>query len=93
MTVRRLSRRQRRELDALGRQLVAEDPELAQQLSRPPLPRREVWAARLGSVMLVSGVVGLASGILFGLVAVGAIGATLLLSCWMPVRIVTPDTP
>lgn len=90
--MRRLSRRQRRALAALGHDLLAQDPELARQLSRPPVLRRQVWAARLSSVMLVAGVVLLASGILFGGVAVGGIGATLLLSWWMPPRIVAPDT-
>lgn len=90
--MKRLSRRQRRALAALGQDLLAQDPELAAQLNRPPVLRRQVWAARLSSLMLVAGVVMLASGILFGGVAVGGIGATLLLSCWMPPKIAAPDT-
>jgi len=90
---RYLNRRQRRVLAALGQQLLEQDPELAEQLSRPPLPARQVWAARVGSAMLVLGVVLLASGFLFAATGVGTLGAVLLLTWWMPVRIVAPEKP
>lgn len=89
--MKRLNRGQRRELAALARQLVEQDPKLAEQLTSPPAPRREVWATRLGSLMLVAGVVLFSCGILVASAAMGALGAALLLSWWMPHRIVAPD--
>jgi len=83
----RLTRRERRELDALGRLLAGQDPSLAEKLSGPAVRRREVWATRLGSVMLVLGVVLLAAAFLFDTRGIGLIGAVLLLTCWMPARI------
>ena len=89
--MRRLDRRRRRALAQLAQQLVEQDPELARRLTSPPVPRREVWAARLGSVMLVAGVVLFSCGIAFGSAGSGALGAALLLSWWMPPRIVAPE--
>ncbi len=87
----RLTRRERRELDALGRLLATQDPSLAEKLSGPAVRRRAVWAARLGSVMLVFGVVMLAAGLFFDSRGVGVLGAVLLLTCWMPARIAAAD--
>lgn len=89
---RYLNRRQPRVLGALWQQLLDQDPELAEQLSRHPVPTRQVWAARVGSAMLVLGVV-LASGFLFMASGVGTLGAVVLLTWWMPVRIVAPEKP
>jgi hypothetical protein len=88
--VKHMSRRQRRDLEALGRSLAAQDPDLAAQLSVPRVLRREVWASRLGAVMLVAGVVLLACGFLFAATGLGSVGAILLLTFWMPPRIVAP---
>jgi membrane-bound ClpP family serine protease len=84
-----LSRRQRRELATLGQQLADQDPALAEQLSRPAMTSGQ-WAARAGSVMLLVGVLLLALGILVGASGMGAIGAALLLACWMPSRLAAP---
>ena len=87
----RLTRRERRELDGLGRLLATQDPSLAEKLNGPAVGRRQLWAARVGSVMLVLGVVMLAAGFLFDASGVGVVGAVLLLTCWMPARIAAPD--
>jgi hypothetical protein len=89
--MRHLSRRERRELAALGRQLAEQAPELAEQLSRPPMPATELWARRIGSAMFVVGVVLLGAGILFSAPGAGTFGAVLLPCCWMPWRIVAKD--
>lgn len=90
-TGRRLTRHERRELDGLARLLADEDPSLAAGLRGPAVRRRDVWAARVGSVMLVLGVVMLASGFLFGTLGVGVLGVVLLLTCWMPARIAATE--
>ncbi|WP_226353618.1 DUF3040 domain-containing protein [Pseudonocardia sp. ICBG601] len=89
----RLSRRERRALVALGEQLVASDPALARELSGPVESRATRWAARLGTAMFLLGVVLLAAGLLAGWAGAGAVGAVLLITCWMPARVVAPEDP
>jgi len=88
-----LSRRERRDLNELGRRLAAQDPSLAEQLSGPAPRRRDVWASRIGSVMMVLGLVMPASGFLFDSSGVGAFGVVMLLTCWMPARIAESPDP
>lgn len=47
-----LSRRQRRELDALAQRLAAEDPQLAQELSALPERPRGALGMRIGWTLL-----------------------------------------
>ncbi|WP_226353619.1 DUF3040 domain-containing protein [Pseudonocardia sp. ICBG601] len=86
-----LSRRERRALVALGEQLGASDPVLARELSLPAEPGSVRWATRLGAAMFLLGVVLLTIGLLVADAGAGAVGALLLITCWMPPRIVAPE--
>lgn len=82
-----LSRRERHELAALGKQLPDEDPELAELLKGPPPPPHAARAARMGSVWLTAGVVMLLYGILLSTPVICAFGGLLLMSWWVPSRL------
>ncbi|MCE0764390.1 DUF3040 domain-containing protein [Pseudonocardia kujensis] len=86
----RLTRRQRRDLTALGQQLAREDPDLAAQLSQPaepaPRPRRRHSHAGvlIGQVLFVLGLLMIVWGALTSTPAAITIGVIVLLACWVP---------
>ena len=85
-----LTRRQRRELAALGKQLSREDPDLAAQLSRPAGSTFRIRYGRaragvlIGRLLLVLGLVMVAYGVVLSTPTATTIGAVALLMCWIP---------
>ena len=81
----KLTRRQRRELAALGQQLVQDDPGLAEQLSRPGLRRARTHAGVvIGRVMFVLGLLMVLGGDLLSASTAVTLGAIVLLTSWVP---------
>lgn len=87
----RLTRRQRRALHALGRDLQREDPELAAQLSHSPEPPRVRWARNIATTMALLGVLLVTVGLVAASAGTAAMGSLLLITCWMPPRIAASD--
>ena len=89
-TAMRLTRRQRRDLAALGKQLARDDPDLAAQLSRPAgstfrtRPAGTRVGVLVGRVLLVFGLVMVTYGVVLSVQAATMIGAVALLLCWIP---------
>jgi hypothetical protein len=85
-----LTRRQRRELAALGEQLGREDPDLAAQLSRPAGSTFRLRCGRThigvltGRALLVLGLVMVAYGVVLSVPAVTMVGAIALMIFWIP---------
>lgn len=87
----KLTRRQRRGLDAIGRQLAREDPDLGAQLSLPAETRRSRFGGspvgvRIGKILLVLGLIMISWGVLVSTPTATTIGITVLLLCWIPWR-------
>jgi hypothetical protein len=85
-----LTRRQRRELAAMGEQLGREDPDLAAQLSRQAgstfrLPRgRTHIGILIGRTLLVLGLLMVAYGVVLSVPTVTMVGAITLTIFWIP---------
>jgi Protein of unknown function (DUF3040) len=85
-----LTRRQRRELAALGEQLGREDPDLAAQLSRPAGSTFHLRRGRTptgvvaGRALLVLGLTLVAYGLALSVPTVTMVGAITLTIFWIP---------
>lgn len=85
-----LTRRQRRDLTALGQQLAREDPDLAALLSQPAESasrrrRRHAHAGVLiGQVLFVLGLLMITWGALMSTPTATTVGAIVLLTCFVP---------
>ncbi|MCW2719708.1 MAG: hypothetical protein JWR81_3530 [Pseudonocardia sp.] len=89
----RMTRRQRRQLAALGQQLAQENPELAAQLSQPVRPPRPATRAAgsssplgvvIGQVLFVLGLLLVIGGALLSAPTAITLGVIVLLTCWVP---------
>ena len=85
----KLTRRERRELAALGERLAQEDAGLAAQLSRPvgPAPQqrhRSSVGVLSGQVLFVVALLMMTWGVMMSTSSAITIGAIVFLACWVP---------
>ncbi|HJV98312.1 MAG TPA: DUF3040 domain-containing protein [Arthrobacter sp.] len=69
-----LSRRERGRLNAIGRQLLKDDPQLAARLGRPPRPASNGWFLAGAALLMVTGFVILMLGAVLMSTELGAAG-------------------
>ena len=69
-----LSRRERGLLNAIGRQLLEDDPKLAARLGQPPRPASNGWILAGGVLLTLVGFVILMMGVVLMSTALGAAG-------------------
>ncbi|MEU7810828.1 DUF3040 domain-containing protein [Pseudonocardia sp. NPDC049154] len=85
----KLTRRERRELAALGERLAQEDADLAAQLSRPiePAPSQQHHSSAgvlIGQVLFVVALLMTTWGVVMSTSSAITIGAIVFLACWVP---------
>lgn len=87
----RLTRRQRRDLAALERQLAAESPELAVELSAPAGRARPGWGPRTSWALAWSALVLFLVGVLLSTSTLIGVAVTILMTCWLPAHLAPGD--
>ncbi|MFC4948446.1 DUF3040 domain-containing protein [Pseudonocardia sp. GCM10023141] len=87
-----LTRRQRRELAALGQQLAVEDPELAQELRKPNPARLRQQGARITLRLLWSGFALFLLAAVLDVQSLVLIACTVVLLCWLPAHLLSANS-